>query len=193
MATEVCPPTIKSSPWGAVQHQTNFAPGVDQVSTAGHGGIKLDRKQNARIPDLFRLADGWYEEDCDAAIPIYFLAAPDFTAERKAAAEKSLKTWHWKQWEAWSGQTFAPGECRFKDEEEWKKAHRDRFVVVSALRLDKDTVGVKATREADGAEAWFKVPDGEYTHRGMGFAVDETRHERASGPLFWGWSVGGGF
>ncbi len=61
------------SPWGAVQHGEKLADGVFIVSTAGHGGIKLDRARNALIPHLFRREGGWYGEDCDIAIPMYFL------------------------------------------------------------------------------------------------------------------------
>jgi len=114
MATEVYPPTIKSSPWGSVQHQTNYTQGVDAVSTAGHGGFKLDRRWNGFIPEAFRRADGWYEEDCDAYIVVYFLPLPEF-ADKKVAAEKSLKSWNWQEWEAWTGRPLAPGESSMKD------------------------------------------------------------------------------
>jgi len=64
----VYPVTIKQSPWGKVQVQYNYADGVDCVSTAGHGGLKLDRKHNAMIPKIFRRQGGWYEEDLDCCV-----------------------------------------------------------------------------------------------------------------------------
>ena len=59
----------QSSPWGRVQSCGMVAPGIGWVSTASHGGIKLDRKRNAEVPEYMRTAGGWYEEDCEWAIP----------------------------------------------------------------------------------------------------------------------------
>ena len=59
------------SPWGKIQHVTVLAPGAWSVSTAGHGGIKLDAARNRKVPALVRGERGWYEEDCDWAIPAF--------------------------------------------------------------------------------------------------------------------------
>ena len=48
-----------------------LAPGAWTLSTAGHGGIKLNRKRNALVPADARAKGGWYEEDCEWAIPAY--------------------------------------------------------------------------------------------------------------------------
>lgn len=178
MTTELLTPTIKRSPWGVVQHQTNYAPGVDFVSTAGHGGFKLDRKTNALIPKVFRRPGGWYEEDCEYAIVVWFLYCDPFLSQ-KEAAQQTVKNWFWKEWEAHTGTVLAPGESRMKDEHTFRAANRDRFIVTSARRQDAATVAVTARRESDGAEGRFLVPDGEYTHRGFGFVIDEARHPRA--------------
>ncbi|MGE3483473.1 MAG: hypothetical protein AB7L09_01955 [Nitrospira sp.] len=58
------------TPWGPAQHVYPIAEGIVFVSCAGHGGIKLDRKRNAAVPKPARRAAGWYEEDCEASIPI---------------------------------------------------------------------------------------------------------------------------
>ena len=58
----------KSSPWGRIQNAYTVADGIFLVSTAGHGGAKLDRKRNAQVPKPWRSKGGWYEEDCDWAI-----------------------------------------------------------------------------------------------------------------------------
>ncbi len=63
----------KSSPWGKIQDSQPMGEGVVFVSTAGHGGLKLDRVRNARIPALFRQKGGWYEEDCAIYIPFFFI------------------------------------------------------------------------------------------------------------------------
>lgn len=59
------PPT--SSPWGRPDYTKEIAPGIWTVSTPGHGGIKCSPERNAQIAPCHRLADGWYEEDCDWA------------------------------------------------------------------------------------------------------------------------------
>ena len=76
------------SPWGAVQHGERLADGVFFVSTAGHGGIKLDRARNALVPEVFRKEGGWYEEDCDWAIPMYFL---ELKPEKKDLALQTMR------------------------------------------------------------------------------------------------------
>ncbi len=53
-----CP---KTSPWGVIQDKRELAPGIWQVSTASHGGIKLSRERNAAMPDYMRNEGGWYE------------------------------------------------------------------------------------------------------------------------------------
>ncbi len=59
---------IRESPWGAVQHEAEIAPGITQVSTASHGGIFITPERNARVHGAWRRKGGWYEEDCDWAI-----------------------------------------------------------------------------------------------------------------------------
>ena len=62
---------MKYSPWGAIQSTHTLADGALFVTTAGHGGVKLDRRRNAAIPAPARSAGGWYEEDCQWAIPAF--------------------------------------------------------------------------------------------------------------------------
>ncbi len=62
-----------STPWGKSQGGNQYMPGVTFYHTPGHGGLKVFQKLNAEIPAEFRCDDGWYEEDCDFAIPFYFL------------------------------------------------------------------------------------------------------------------------
>ena len=59
------------TPWGPVQYFRELAPGAWSVSTAGHGGIKLDAARNRKIPSEARMPGGWYEEDCKWAIAAY--------------------------------------------------------------------------------------------------------------------------
>lgn len=66
-------PKIDRSPWGKVQTCESVTPWMQVISTASHGGIKLDASHNRLIPATRRRKSGWYEEDCEVAIPLYFL------------------------------------------------------------------------------------------------------------------------
>ncbi len=61
-----------STPWGRSQGGSRLAEGITMYHTAGHGGVKVIKKLNQRIPIGFRRSDGWYEEDCDSQIVFYF-------------------------------------------------------------------------------------------------------------------------
>lgn len=107
--------------WGRVQDGVKYTDGVYWLSTAGHGGFKLDAKHNALIPAAFRdpatrfggqRAAGWYEEDCDWAIPVWFLKLVPDDWER---ALKWVKDWHWRAYEIHYGVVLEPGESCMKD------------------------------------------------------------------------------
>jgi hypothetical protein len=78
---------MNNSPWGPVQQQDNFCPGVTRVSTAGHGGFAIaEGFAHKHLSEAARSRAGfknsgyyWYEEDCDWAIPVYEL--PDLWPE----------------------------------------------------------------------------------------------------------------
>lgn len=63
------------TPWGRSDSGFLMAPGITSYSTPSHGGVKVIKKLNDRIPAGFRSENGWYEEDCDAKIPFYFFHA----------------------------------------------------------------------------------------------------------------------
>jgi hypothetical protein len=80
------PPTVgSSSPWGAIQHLTPLGPDADAVSSASHGGICVSPAALARIPAPLRATRysgaGWFEEDCDWAIPYLALGLDSFETE----------------------------------------------------------------------------------------------------------------
>lgn len=77
------------SPWGAVQHAEEVAPGILRVGTAGHGGLKVTKQRNAAIPPAFRRRSGWYEEDDEACIVAAF--HPDGSAAAQTTAMSALK------------------------------------------------------------------------------------------------------
>jgi hypothetical protein len=90
-----------ATPWGRADCATRFTRGITFYSTPGHGGFKVSKKLNKRIPFDFQTAsfaglgvNGWYEEDEDAAIVIVFFAdfrEGLFSAEQVKAAHASLK------------------------------------------------------------------------------------------------------
>lgn len=75
------PVNLGHSPWGAIQHREEIAPGICSVSTAGHGGIMLDAAHVARIPRAIGAGysgtiSAW-DADADWAVP-YLLFEPEF-------------------------------------------------------------------------------------------------------------------
>ena len=56
-----------ASPWGRVNHLQQITEGIAWVSTPSHGGIKLSAERNKQMPAAFKVAGGWYEEDCEAS------------------------------------------------------------------------------------------------------------------------------
>lgn len=90
------------SPWGAIQTVTPLGPDAAAVTTASHGGIWVSASALGRIPEPLRRtaysAGGWFEEDCDWAIPYLALALHPFDGARGAslriAAERTVRRWH---------------------------------------------------------------------------------------------------
>ncbi len=134
-------PCPKTSPWGAIQGKKELAPGIWQVSTAGHGGIKLSRERNAAVPKYMRREGGWYEEDCDWALaavvhPIGFHRVikiegkPDRT-EFEVAME-TFRNWYPSEYERFSGIMLEPGQSLKRDEQLFEIETRDKFVVTAA-------------------------------------------------------------
>jgi hypothetical protein len=60
------------TPWGRSTGGSPLMRGITLYHTPGHGGTKVVKKLNDRIPAGFRNEDGWYEEDVDSHIPFYF-------------------------------------------------------------------------------------------------------------------------
>ena len=99
------PPTVgASSPWGPIQHLTPLGPDAVAVSTASHGGIRVSLTALSRIPEPLQATAysdaGWFEEDCDWAIPYLALGLDAFepdaarAAEVWAAAVHTVKRYH---------------------------------------------------------------------------------------------------
>lgn len=59
------------SPWGQIQTVHDVLYGIVFVTTARHGGFLLSPERLNQMPEHMRSRDGWYEEDCEVAMPMY--------------------------------------------------------------------------------------------------------------------------
>jgi hypothetical protein len=180
------------TPWGAAQVVTELAAGITFVSTAGHGGVKLDAAHNRRMPEYMRRLGGWYEEDCDWCLPFVV-----FEAELRAGGEsfavqaieksshvQTFLSWHPDAYEKYYGVTIQQGQSRMRDERDFYRRHARDWLVISAFgdwhaRVPQGSVGVCARmggREGQGPEKWFLVPQQEYDSREHDFIIDPGRH-----------------
>lgn len=92
------------SPWGPIQTVTPLGPDAVAVTTASHGGLRLSPAALLRLPDPIQRtpysAHGWFEEDCDWALPYLALGLdphePDAAraAEVHAAAVRTVQRFH---------------------------------------------------------------------------------------------------
>lgn len=179
------------TPWGAAQEARVVAPGVGWVGTPGHGGVKLSPEMNRRMPDYMRRPGGWYEEDCDWALPYVALAdilRQGGEASAADAAMETLRKWHPDEYERFTGETIPEGGSHVKDERAFMELHKGDLVAVSA-QYSKDRPGfVEATATVGGLRDGlpgarrFLVPEEEYARRSpFGFVVDPSRHEEIAG------------
>lgn len=175
----------KHSPWGKIDHATTLADGIATVSTPSHGGVKLDRKRNAKMPAAVRRKGGWYEEDCEWALVV--LVFPEaFKPESVEAAHSSAKGWFPDEYTAITGKPVAVEESYTLQKRAFKAETANRYVVVSACgdwheKVPKSMVGVSATLGGDrGHKAWEAqihrlVPEDAYAKRGrFGYVLDGT-------------------
>lgn len=176
-----------TSPWGKVQCLYTLAPGIYSVSTARHGGIKLDREHNARMPDGMRCRGGWYEEDCDWCLPFVvfqaeIMAGQDNGACRAILAGEHIKTfreWHPSAFEAWFDVELKLGESYIRDKALWDEEHKADYVVFSASGSWHKTVpdgfvGVLAKNPATTDVIRKLIPAQEYSECGrFSFVVAE--------------------
>lgn len=164
------------SPWGTVQHVTPYSDGIVFVSTASHGGYKLDRKQNAKIPAPFRKLGGWYEEDCEYAIVYWFLPSDKITAKHKEDAKRTILNHFPTAWETHYNVVIPLADSFDKRERQFWKDNENNFVVFSAMEVN-GRIETYARKTSTKEEKRFLVPDDEYRQRNFfGFVIDESRH-----------------
>lgn len=178
------PPTTKApsnTPWGAKQYERADAPGVIHVGTASHGGYYVDQRLNKAIPAKVRNANGWYEEDCQWAIPYVFLMHrmkehdPRF-AEVYPIAVETLKQWEPDAYEIHTGEKLKEGESGQRDRANYETDHAGKYQV-SAAWGHPTTLGPKPTIEGyvlvvarpvgnqQGEDQYYQVPSASYKGR----------------------------
>lgn len=87
------PPAVGSfSPWGVIDSVTPLGPDAFAVTTASHGGLRISDQALARMPPATRRTDfssgGWFEEDCDWALPYLALKLDALEPDAASAAER---------------------------------------------------------------------------------------------------------
>ncbi len=178
------------SPWGPPQDWQEYAEGVYQVGTAGHGGVKLDRKRNALVPAYMRLPGGWYEEDCDWCIPA--IVFPESGLDRGSAKE-TLLNWHPDAYAKFYDVPLEnlEGESTVYDERLWKKANADKMQTLAAWgdwhkNVPEGMVGVCACiggrtdsppYHYANEQKYFLVPEADYKARQGPYIVPEDAEE----------------
>lgn len=178
-----------STPWGLSDDSKKLAKGVTAFSTPGHGGVRVSAKRMSEIPSMFHKAAivrkdgaGWFEEDCAAAVPLYFLVAH----EADASLVKSLKCWYPDEWTAHTGEAVSEAESLVLRDRAHKKAAFNKFAVCSAFgswaaNVTADHVGVVGKCAATGEERLFLVHKDNYSAK-MLFELDTPSSWAGPGP-----------
>ena len=173
----------KTSPWGKVDSCKEICEGAWFVGTPRHGGIKLDRKRNASVPEYMRRDGGWYEEDCDWCIPVIAIRDVLQGIWRKEgetddqvleSAMDTLLNWHPHSYAQWTGELLhtLEGRSYMYDKQLFKERNANNLVVISAFGswhkdVPEGLVGVIATK---GGQRDAKVQHC--------FYVDQERYEQ---------------
>jgi hypothetical protein len=178
------------SPWGAVQHADEMAPGVWSVSTSRHGGIKLEPKINSQVPDYMRRPGGWYEEDVDwshvaTVFPQYF------NQTQRRDAEHIFMDFRPDMYEKFYKVKLEEGASRVRDEKAFYERNKNNLIVTSAFgdghpQVPEGYVGVYASRggrrDPDAEGGYFLVPAEEYARKPWtGFVVYPAKHQEVEG------------
>ncbi len=182
-----------NTPWGPSQEIYPVIEGIVFVSTAGHGGLKLEVWRQARMPLYLRRPGGWYEEDCEWSLPAAvfaaeILAGPESclrNAVHQGAHQESMRDWFPDEYERFYQTVIPPGQSFKKDERQFYRDHAEDWIGICAYGDWKEGVpigyvGVVARQGGHGGqgpEKFFYVPKDEYDQRGPhGFVIDRHRH-----------------
>jgi hypothetical protein len=167
-----------------------LSPGILDVSTAGHGGIHVEKQLNNLIPEYMRTSDGWYEEDVDWSI-VATIFPQAFTKEQRESAKNIFRNYIPMAYELYYKEVIPTGESHAKDQIAFRVLHKKDYVGMSAWgdwhpKVPKDHVVVfagRGGRQENGRfpqdSAYFVVPEAEYDQRSpYGFVINEAKHPR---------------
>jgi len=172
-----------STPWGRSQYSEKIAVGIMSYSTAGHGGIHLSKKRNAMVPEYMRNINGWYEEDCEWAIPAIVFPV-EFNTYRAGIETKALDTfrnWFPNQYEMYMCKKLKEGESYIRDQEIHKERNKNNYIVISAT-IHKSgkvlgTATIGGVRDFSNAKD-FLISSKEYgTRSNHGFVINPKIHQ----------------
>jgi hypothetical protein len=176
-----------NTPWGQADGVDRYVKGLNRYNTPGHGGFKVAATLNARIPEILRNADGWYEEDSEWA-KIAFALPEFFTDFEKKHALSTVINWYPDEYEALTGKIIPEGQSQEKDKKLFTARNADNWVVISASS-SKEHEGMVETWATKGGhrkewngpeieEKRFLVPSTDYNSRqlGFGFVIDPAQH-----------------
>jgi hypothetical protein len=187
--------SVSSTPWGPAQGIKIIDFGITNVSTAGHGGIKLSFERNEKMPEYMRNSSGWYEEDAEwAKVAVVF--PQSFDSKTVDAAIDTFRNWHPDAWERFFEQQLQPGQSYIRDQETFTRDTANALVVTTAFgswaKWVPETfvgcvayVGGRDRRGGTKGEArYFLVPEAEYGARsGHGFVIEPDRHKEILSPF----------
>ena len=188
--------TASRTPWGKVQTMTEVASGIWDISTQGHGGIKLSRARNRGIPAGVRMRGGWYEEDVEWAIVVMIYRdefraymhrcghQADHVERMMTGAARCVRGAMPETYELITGIKVRPGESSSRDEAQFFELHKNDWIVVSALRCSEKPGFVVCSARIGGRNSaantesrTFLIEADEYAARSsFGFVVDPMVH-----------------
>jgi hypothetical protein len=157
------------TPWGKAQNVTKVTPSgsILEVSTAGHGGLKLDRRTNALVHEAWRQKGGWYEEDCEHAIvALTFGTDAGYSLEAVERARVTAKDYYPDAYEAVYGVKVTADESSTVREREALAATAGKYLILAcwgewATNVPDGRVGVFA--KVDGRDGAPDSPEGYFT------------------------------
>jgi len=173
-----------ATPWGLSQDSTKIAVGIRNYTTAGHGGIHLSKKRNAIVPEYVRNENGWYEEDCEWAIPAVVFPEEfeaNYGPDTLSQALYTIRNWFPLFYEKLAGRELQEGESYIRDKELFEERNKNNYVVISAS-IHKTgyilgTASIGGVRDFSATKD-FLIPNKEYGLRGSyGFVIDPEVHK----------------
>jgi hypothetical protein len=147
------------TPWGTADGVTHLAPGIANVFTPGHGGVKLSPERNKEVDPVWRSSSGWYEEDCEWSIAA-ITHREAYSEEHQKYAHECARRWFPDEYEKAVGkdparygvtdyQPIAPGESSIRDEKVFFAANHDKVQRIWSASYSKDHAGMTEVLVSD--------------------------------------------